>query len=292
MKRRKAKYQSQSNRQMLILILVTLILAVFGGCRGTPQSESATSLGADEVLRGMSGKLANARQLSVAVNRTLDAGLVEGRSSPAETQIEIAVSRPNKMVAKTRSETGVLRFFTDGKNVTLSDEFMKLYATVSAPGTIDEILGSIDAQYQFTPPLAEFTLNDPYKKISQQIQSNTYVERELVNGIECHHLKMVGAIADTDLWITTKEQLPLRLIATFKGREGSPQLKADFSEWNLSAIFDDKVFSFSPAKDAEKIEMIATERAEDKELKTTMHSKQMNDVGTVARKAQHRASTQ
>ena len=266
MKRQTANRQCQPKQRLLIFIFVALVLAVFAACGRTPDNTVATNVGADEVLRGMSERLANARRLTFEVT-SQNSSLVEGHSTPETVQIEIAVSRPNKVMAKLRSDDGVRRFYADGTNVTLLDEGRKLYATISLLGTIDETVARFDAKYEFIPPLAEFTLNDPYKKISQQIQSNTYVEREIVNRVECHHLKLVGKLADADLWITTKEQLPLRLITTYKEREGSPQLRADFSEWNLSATFDDQVFSFVPPKDAAKIEMIAIFLEKENELK-------------------------
>ena len=46
----------------------------------------------DQLLRQMSEKLAQAKQLSFKVDRKLDAALVEGRNIPENAQIEISVS--------------------------------------------------------------------------------------------------------------------------------------------------------------------------------------------------------
>jgi hypothetical protein len=45
-------------------------------------------------------------------------------------------------------------------------------------------------------------------------------------------------------------------VATFKDREGGPQLQADFSDWNLAATLDDKFFTFVAPQDAESVEMV------------------------------------
>jgi hypothetical protein len=68
-------------------------------------------------------------------------------------------------------------------------------------------------------------------------------------------------VADADLWISRADYLPRRFVATFKDREGSPQLKIDFSEWNLSAPLDDALFAFTPPAGAEKIIMTSVEDA-------------------------------
>jgi hypothetical protein len=157
------------------------------------------------------------------------------------------------------SPTGVRRFYADGQSISLLDESMKLYATVSVSGTIDEVVDKLDAQYGFTPPLAEFVLNDPNLKFSKQIQSSVHHGQETINGVECDRLMLTGEIADADLWVSIKDHLPQRFVATFKDREGSPQLKVDFFEWNLAAKLDESVFTFDPPKDAEKIAMAETE---------------------------------
>lgn len=133
---------------------------------------------------------------------------------------------------------------------------MNLYATVPVPGTIDEVLAKIDEKYGFTPPLAEFILSDTYRALDSKIKSKSFKGTENVAGVECHHLSLGGDAADSELWIGTADLLPRKLVATFKNREGSPKLQANFSNWNLAAPLDDKIFSFVAPKDAEKVEMV------------------------------------
>jgi hypothetical protein len=133
---------------------------------------------------------------------------------------------------------------------------MKLYATVSVPGTIDEVVAKIDEKYGFTPPLAEFILSDPYGALGPQIKTKVYKGKEIVAGIECHHLSLSGDVADSELWIGVADLLPHKLVATFKNRDGNPKLQADFSDWNLTAALDDQVFAFVAPQDAESVEMV------------------------------------
>lgn len=220
----------------------------------------------DQLLRQMSEKLAQAKNLSFKVNRKLDAALVEGGNIAEDSQIEISVSRPNKFQAKSDSKDNDRQVFFDGQNLSIYDETMKVYATVPVAGTIDEGVAKIDTIYGFTPPLAEFILSDPYKALSQHIKSKAYKGKENIAGVECHHLSLSGDVADSELWIGTADSLPRKLVATFKDREGSPQLQADFSGWNLTPTLDDKIFTFAAPPDAEKVEM-ATE-AQMKEAST------------------------
>jgi hypothetical protein len=231
-----------------------LLLGLACGC-GTAKPTAAT-YDPDQLFRQMSEKLAQAKKLSFKVDRKLDASLVGGRNIPENAQIEISVSRPGKFLAKADSQDNVRQFVFDGQNLSVYDQTMKLYATVPEQGTIDEVVARIDEKYGFTPPLAEFMVSDPYGALSPRIKSKAYNGKETVDGVECHHLSLVGEVADSELWIGVADLLPRKLVATFKDREGGPQLQADFSDWNLAATLDDNFFTFVAPKDAESVEMV------------------------------------
>jgi hypothetical protein len=205
--------------------------------------------------------LAGARQLTFKATRRLDAALVIGGSVAESAQIEVSVSRPQMIRARSISDAGARVLYSDGQNVSLLDETMKVYATAPLAGTIDEIVDALDDRYGFTPPLAEFILNDPQKKFGSQIQGSQYKGVESLSGVECERVTLTGEIADADVWIAITDHLPRRFVATFKDREGGPQLKVDFSDWNLAAKLEDSTFVFNPPKDAEKIVMTGVDEA-------------------------------
>ncbi len=244
-----------------VLFLTFALIA----CRraGQPAAPSVAQPTAELVLRQMSDKLAHAKQVTFKVTREFQTSAEDGETEDAKTEIDVAISRPDRLMAQSKGAQGVRTFYADGQNVSLVDQQMKLYTTIPLGGTIDELVEKIDEKYGFTPPVAEFMLNDPYKKISGQIKNSSYKGVEVINGVECHHVAAQGELADAELWVAVTDQLPRRLVATFKHRTGSPQLKADFSDWNLNASIDNNVFSFVPAADVEKIEMLAMERLKD-----------------------------
>jgi hypothetical protein len=246
----------QWNRSVLIGSAV-IVMALALACSRAPENPVTTANNdSDQLLRQMSEKLGQAKNLSFKVDRKLDAALVEGLNVPENAQIEISVSRPGKFTARSDSKDNVRQVFFDGQNLSIYDETMKLYATAPVAGTIDEAVAKIDEKYGFTPPLAEFILSDPYAALGKQIKSKTYKGKENIAGVECHHLGLGGDVADSELWIGAADLLPRKLVATFKDREGSPKLQADFSSWNLTPTLDDKIFTFIAPTDAEKIEMV------------------------------------
>jgi hypothetical protein len=251
------KYIMRSFRPIFFSVAIVSLALALACSRGAGKAgDTVANTDPDQLLRQMSERLGQAKSLTFKVNRKLDAALVEGRNVAENAQIDVSVSRPNKFLAKSDSKENVRYVYFDGQNLSIFDESMKLYATVPVSGTIDEVVAKIDEKYGFTPPLAEFILSDPYRALGQEIKSKSYKGKETVDGVECHHLTLVGDVADSELWIGTSDLLPRKLVATFKDREGSPQLQADFSNWNLASTLDDKIFAFTAPKDAEKIEMV------------------------------------
>jgi hypothetical protein len=252
-------------------VVSSLLLGLACGC-GTGKPTAATN-DPDQLLRQMSEKLAQAKTLSFKVDRKLDAALVEGRNIPENAQIEISVSRPGKFLAKSVSQDTERQFIFDGQNLSVYDATMKLYATVPEPGTINEVVAKIDEKYGFTPPLAEFILSDPYGALSPRIKSQAYKGKETVGGVECHHLSLSGDVADSELWIGVGDLLPRKLVASFKNREGGPQLQADFSDWNLAASLDDNFFTFVAPQDAERVEMVTEAQMKETAAKVAARQK-------------------
>src|SRR5260370_3645638 len=85
--------QRRWSRPLLFSFVVSsLLLCLACGC-GTGKTTAATN-DPDQLLRQMSGKLAQATKLSFKVDRKLDAALVEGRNIPDNAHVEISVSQP------------------------------------------------------------------------------------------------------------------------------------------------------------------------------------------------------
>ncbi len=221
---------------------------------------------ADQLLRQMSAKLAAARSFSFTAEREIDAALIEGSNVSEKAHITVAVQRPNQLAARSVSKAGARRFIANGRTLSLLDEKKNVYATVPMPTTLDGLVEQLDAKYGFTPPLAEFVRSNAYRNIRGEARNVIYAGRGKavagflgLGGVECHRLALKGKEADAELWIAVGDSLPRKLVATFH-RAGQPQVRIDFSAWNLAAPASAGDFTFSPPTGAQKIEMWTTAR--------------------------------
>ena len=183
----------------------------------------------------------------------MDASLLVGRDVPEDAQIAVTVQRPNKVFANTKSQEGERRVYADGKNFSLVDAKMNLYATVPMPISLDGLVDKMDAQYGFTPPLAEFVLSNPYKEFHRQARTVSYLGQDTIDvgspnsaSVDCHHLLLSGHAVEAELWVGVNDHLIRKLVATFNDRPGNPQIKIEFSDWNLAANVTDGQFTYVP----------------------------------------------
>lgn len=226
---------------------------------------SAADPNGDQLLKQMSAKLSSAGGFTFTATRETDPALLgDGGGIPEKARINVAVRRPDKIAAVASSGLGTRRFVFDGNSLVLLDEKNNHYAKVPMRGSIDGLVDQLDTKYGFVPPLAEFAVGDPYKEFKQQARTVTYLGKSKTQeglfgwfGVECHRVWLSGKDADAELWIGVDDQLPRKLTATFQG-EGRPQLSVSFSKWNLAAPVDADVFTFTPPKGSQQIEMWTT----------------------------------
>ena len=239
-------------------ILIPGLLAV------TMLTASAAEPNADQLLKQMSAKLASAGSFSFTAIREIDAALLGDRELPEKAKVSVTVRRPDKIAAVAISHHGTRRFVFDGSSLVLLDEKHNHYAKLPMRASIDGLVDQLDANYGFVPPLAEFAVSNPYKEFKQQARTVTYLGKSKTQeglfgwfGVECHRIWLSGKEADAELWIGVNDQLPHQLTATFH-HQGNPQLRVTFSKWNLVAPVDAGVFTFTPPKGSQQIEMWTT----------------------------------
>src|SRR5262249_48967490 len=106
-------------------------------------------------------------------------------------------------------------------------------------------------------PLADFLFADPYKVLTERVQSGRYVGHHQVGGVPCHHLAFVQAEIDWQLWIEAGERpLPRRLLIIHKKAPGAPRFTATLEGWDLSPSIADDTFTFKAPEGARKIEFV------------------------------------
>ena len=197
---------------------------------------------ADQLLRQMSAKLGVARTCTFEATREIDPSLIPGGNLPQKAHVEVSVLRPNKFMSKSTSSGDARNFYADGRNLSEFDAAKNLYATVPMHTSIDGLAAQIQEKYGFTLPLLEVANGNIYQDIRHQVRGVSYLGRSNYstgflgfNSVECDRVGLSGKLVDAEIWMGVNDQLPRKLIFTFKNRTGRPQVQFNLSNWNLNA---------------------------------------------------------
>jgi hypothetical protein len=170
--------------------------------------------------------------------------------------VSAAIERSKRVHVSVDGDVTAREFTFDGKKATLLDRDSLEYATTAISGDIDKAVRTLIEKHGVTAPLADFLLEDSYKALSDGLDSATYVGIGEIDGTLCHHLAFRhDDRVDWQVWVDAgKTRAPRRFVIVYTSAEGSPEFRANLSDWNFSERFPDGMFSFSPPEGAVEVE--------------------------------------
>jgi hypothetical protein len=211
---------------------------------------------ADEILQRMSEYLISARQFKFDAYKTVDVVLDSGQMIQLSDTTRVSLSRPDKLLAKSKGDTNNEHVWYNGKTLSVWSPEQNSYATADVPSTIDKMMDYVVEKYGAAIPLADLAVSDPYKSAIQRVQSGHYLGLHYVRDLKCHHLAFRQEGFDWQIWIDEgTKPLPRKLVITYKELLGHPQFTAIFDKWDMSPRLSDKLFTFKVPRNAKRIEM-------------------------------------
>lgn len=181
--------------------------------------------------------------------------------------LDVALKRPNKLFIRITGDERDRIFVYDGKTVAMADLDKGVYAVLDAPPTIDAMLTMLSQQYGLSAPTSDFLYSDPCVALLDDVKTGDLLGEHLAAGRPCQHLAFTQKDVDWQLWVENgKQPLPRKLVINDKEKMGWPQFSATFTHFDLHPRLAPGLFTFTPAKDAHKIDFVplAKSQAPDK----------------------------
>jgi hypothetical protein len=211
----------------------------------------------EKLLKRMSDYLAGRQQFTLKAESTLEVVLTSGQKIQFDSPATLEVSRPNKLRAHRKSDIANQEFFYDGKTLTLYNPKENLYATTTAPPTIDETIDFAREKLDIVAPASELLYKNAAEKMLKESSSGFVVGPSVVAGIKCTHLAFRGSEVDWQIWIQEGDKpLPRKFILTSKQVKGEPEFTVVIRSWDVAPKLTNQEFSFVPPKSAKKIEFL------------------------------------
>lgn len=218
----------------------------------------------DRMLNQVCNFLKNRKYFTVEMDITYDNVLDSGAKVQYSAHQRVWVNKPNQLRSDYRGDERNTNFYYDGKSFTLHTTDLNLYATKTAPPTIDEAVKNVDLNYGFTIPMSNLFVSEPCAAITSDIQDSVFVGSNMVNRVPGYHILFTGEERDWQIWVSKGQQpLPMKVVIVYKNLPGAPQYTAVLSRWNFISEIPEDTFTFEPPVGAIGIEFLPDETVGD-----------------------------
>ena len=243
-----------------LLAVLALGLSVLAGPTPAPaQSVPAPSISPAQralvLLKQSTDKLSAAKSFTVQTVNSAESLSPAGWMITYFNTTEVAVQRPNKLVAKRTGDGPNFDIYYNGKTFSSLDQKLGLYAQMDAPPTLDALLPVVLEKTGMTFPFEDFLYGNVFTALTNGLTYADVAGQASVDKVLCDHLVFAGPGIEWQMWIgPEKDPLPRRLAVTYLGGANQPRFLVDFSKWNLKARLSDSRFELKPPAGAKQIQ--------------------------------------
>jgi hypothetical protein len=214
---------------------------------------------AEKLLKASTDFLAAQKMFSVDTRTTLEAVLESGQKIQFDNAARATVRRPDKLRAEHVGDLVDQVFYYDGKSLTLYNPNEKFYATVAAPGTIEEMLDLAREKLDVVAPAGDLLYRNAFEILMTDVTDGLVVGKAMIEGVRCDHLAFRSPYVDWQIWIEDgKRPLPRKMVITSRDVRNEPQFSS-LMKWNLKPKAGNAMFAFKPPKRAQKIDFAPLE---------------------------------
>lgn len=221
--------------------IAVLTLATTGGARADDPAK---------LLKTMTDYLAGQKSLSAKFDSDIEVITPELQKIQFTSSGELKMNRPDKLRIRRTGGYADVDLVYDGKTVSLYGNNAKSYVQSDLTGTVDQMIGNLQARTGGGMPGADLLLSNSYDELMANVLEGKHIGQGVVDGVECEHLAFRGPETDWQIWIESgAKPVPRKYVITSKTIAGAPQYSLRIKEWKTDAIADAD-FAFKAPADA------------------------------------------
>jgi hypothetical protein len=251
----------------LAIWMTALVLAAGGGAASAAPAESgapapaaatakakATDPATLSLLKRMCDRLATAKTFTARGRASLELPTEGGMLVTVFNDFDIAVRRPDGLVAHRRGDLPEFRFAFDGKTMTVLVPGTGKWGTTSAPATLDAMLPAADEQGGLNMPFDEFLVADPCAAITAGNPQAAWGPPAVIHGKKVEHLLLSSAQLQLEYWIDPATALPARSLVVYLDQPARPHFFVEYAEWKLDPKLPESTFALPKPKGASQVD--------------------------------------
>lgn len=202
------------------------------------------------ILRAMSDYVGSQKTIRARFDSDLEVITPQLEKIQFANSGEVELSRPDKMRVHRIGGYADVETTFDGTTVSLLYIPGNRYATLEAPGSLDELIDRLQ-QTAAGLPGADLLLANSYDVLAADVIEAKHIGVGVVNGVICEHLAFRNLDTDWQLWVRAGDSpSPCKMVITSKTLAGGPQYTVTIRSFEPGVDLGDEVFAFAPPEGA------------------------------------------
>jgi hypothetical protein len=209
---------------------------------------------AKKILKAMSDFLGAQKNLSFSFDSVFEVVTPTDQKLGLASSGVATLSRPDKIRFARSGGFVDYEILYDGKTLTFLGKNVNLFAQVAAPGTVDQLVDTLQDKYHRHMPGADLLMSNSYDELMQDVYDSKDLGSGVINGVECDSLAFRKNDVDWQIWIAQGERpYPCQFVITSKLERADPQYTIQFGDWKFgnNVVADD--FSFKNSSNAKQV---------------------------------------
>jgi len=222
------------------MIAIAMIGAAAAVSAGTPAADPD----ALKTLKKMTDYLGGLQSFSMHTENTFEEVLDSGQKIQYDFASSVVIRRPDRLRAE-RVDAYVNQVVAyDGERLSVYEGSEDLFASISAPDNLDDLLHFSRDALDLVPPAGDMVFTNAYELLTTGLTSGVVVGKAVVGGISCTQLAFTNPLVDFQIWVADGDKpLPVKYVLTTRDDPMHPQYVALISSWNIDPMIPDGLFN-------------------------------------------------
>jgi hypothetical protein len=236
------------SKKVFLLLLTCLVLGRVNA-QNTHLDTAAVT-----ILDKMSRTMGELTSLSATIKTNYDVSSEElGLVKHSDVE-HLYVGGPDELMISSEGDKGSKRYYYNGKRLCYYSVDKNHYAEEKAPGTVVEMIDSMNRKYGIMFPLADFLYPGFVDDILADASSLELLGITQVDGKDCYHIAGMTKDKSFQFWISDDAfYLPMKLVIVHLNRPLNPQYEATYCDWQINPSLPPSIFEFDAPPGATKI---------------------------------------
>ena len=209
---------------------------------------------AKKILKAMSDFLGAQKNLSVGFDTVFEVVTPTDQKLGLASSGTATLSRPDKIRVARSGGFVDYEILYDGKTLTFLGKNVNLYTQVAAPGTVDQLIDTLQDKYHRPMPGADLLMTNSYDELMQDVYDLKDLGSGVINGVECDSLAFRKNDVDWQIWIAQGERpYPCQFVITSKLESADPQYTIQFGDWKFGNDVAADDFAFKNSSNAKQV---------------------------------------